>query len=48
MSLKYSGDFFRKIVVLDGNNKPWTDEEGVTYIGVIPFLLSDFIETSTI
>lgn len=45
MSLRHSGDFFRKVVVLDGNRKPWIDEEGVTYIGVIPFLLSDFIET---
>ena len=38
-SLKNSGDFFRKIVVLDGNQKPWTDEDGISYVGVIPFLL---------
>ncbi len=42
-SLKNTGDFFRKIVVLDGNGKPWTDEDGVMYIGVIPFLLEDVI-----
>ena len=43
-SLKNSGDFFRKIVILDGNAKAWTDEDGIKYIGVIPFLLgeSDF------
>lgn len=35
-SLKNSGDFFRKIVILDGNAKAWTDEEGIMYIGVIP------------
>ena len=45
MSLRNTGDFFRKIVVLDGNIKPWIDEDGVMYVGVIPFLLSDYIET---
>ena len=40
-SLKNTDDFFRKIVVLDSNSKMWTDEDGVTYIGVIPFLLED-------
>lgn len=40
-SLKNTDDFFQKIVVLDGNSKMWTDEDGVTYIGVIPFLLED-------
>lgn len=42
-SLKNTGDFFRKIVVIDGNSKPWTDEDGVMYIGVIPFLLEDVL-----
>lgn len=42
-SLKNTGDFFRKIVVLDGNSKMWTDEDGVMYIGVIPFLLEDIV-----
>lgn len=40
-SLRNTGDFFQKIVVLDGNSKLWTDEDGVMYIGVIPFLLDD-------
>lgn len=40
-SLKNSGDFFRKIVILDGSAKPWVDEEGITYMGVIPFLLDN-------
>ena len=39
-SLRYTKDSFRKIVVLDGNALPWMDEEGITYMGVIPFLLS--------
>ncbi len=40
-SLKNSGDFFRKIVIVDGNTKQWTDEDGIIYVGVIPFLLED-------
>ena len=40
-SLKNSGDFFRKIVITEGNAKAWTDEDGVMYVGVIPFLLDD-------
>jgi hypothetical protein len=43
MSLKNTDDFFRKIVVLDGNVKQWIDDDGVTYIGVIPFLLNDVV-----
>lgn len=46
-SLKNTGDFFRKIVVLDGNMKPWTDEDGVMYVGVIPFLLNDILASAT-
>ena len=39
-SLRHTSDFFRKMVLLGGNQKPWTDESGITYMGVIPFLLS--------
>ena len=35
-----SGDFFRKIVVTAGNSKPHMDENGICYMGVIPFLLN--------
>ena len=38
-SLRHTKDSFRKIVILDGNALPWTDEKGITYMGVIPFLL---------
>ena len=34
-----SGDFFQKIVVTSGNSKPYMDENGICYMGVIPFLL---------
>ena len=38
-SLHHTRDSFRKIVILDGNASPWHDEDGVMYMGVIPFLL---------
>lgn len=38
-SLRNTRDSFRKIVVLDGHSLSWTDNDGVTYVGVIPFLL---------
>ena len=39
-SLRHIGDNFRKVVVT-GNpyEKPWTDQSGVTFIGIMPFLL---------
>ena len=40
-SLKNSGDLFRKIVIVDGNTKQWMDEDGIVYVGVIPFLLEE-------
>ena len=43
-SLKHTGDFYKKIVVLDGNQKQWIDEDGIMYIGVIPFLLGNLLE----
>ena len=43
-SLKNTGDFYRKIVVLDGSSLPWSDEDGVVYTGVIPFLLNGEME----
>lgn len=42
-SLKNTGDFFRKIIVLDGNQKLWIDDDGICYIGVIPFLMDESI-----
>ena len=39
-SLRHIGDNFRKVVVTgDPYEKPWTDRNGVTFIGIIPFLL---------
>ena len=41
LSLRHTKDFFRKIVILGGNQKMRTDEEGIIYVGVIPFLLEE-------
>jgi len=38
-SLKLTGDFFRKIVVVGGNERQWADDDGIVHVGVIPFLL---------
>ena len=32
-------DFFRKIVVVSGFRTPQQDENGIVYVGVIPFML---------
>ena len=42
-SLRASGDFFRKIVVVSGSRMPVYDEDGIVYVGVIPFLLNPSI-----
>ena len=38
-----SGDFFRKIVVTGGSALPHADDHGITYVGIIPFLLDKTI-----
>ncbi|MBQ0085311.1 MAG: hypothetical protein KBS65_03615 [Prevotella sp.] len=44
-SLHHTSDSFRKMVILDGNSHYRVDEEGIAYIGVIPFLLqADLLE----
>ena len=43
-SLRNTGDFYRKIVVLDGSSLPCADEDGVIYTGIIPFLLGGVME----
>ena len=39
--LMKSGDFFKKIVVVGGSQKARMDENGIQYVGVIPFLLDE-------
>jgi len=40
-SLKHTNDGFQKMVILDGNQPKWVDDDGIVYIGVIPFLLEE-------
>ena len=42
-SLRKSGDFFKKVVVVGGSMSPRNDEDGILYVGVIPFLLDPAI-----
>lgn len=41
LPLLKSGDFFQKIVVTAGNAKPHMDENGICYVGILPFLLDE-------
>lgn len=44
-SLHHTSDSFRKMIILDGNSRYRVDEDGVAYVGVIPFLLqTDMLE----
>lgn len=39
LPLMRTGDAFRRMIVTNGNGRPWTDENGVIRVGIIPFLL---------
>ena len=41
LPLLKSGDFFKKIVVTSGSAKPHMDDNGIQYVGIIPFLLDE-------
>ena len=41
-------DAFRRMVVTDGNSRLWTDENGDSHVGVIPFLLDAAILDSLV
>ena len=38
--LVHTGDSCRKCIITDGNQKLWTDEDGISHIGILSFLLS--------
>ena len=47
LPLRKSGDFFKKIVVTAANAPAFEGEDGITYIGIIPFLLDrTFLESA--
>lgn len=39
--LKGTKDFFKKIIVIKTSTKPWTDDAGITHIGLYEFLLNE-------
>jgi hypothetical protein len=41
-SLMCIDDSFRKIVIVGDDIAPWTDENGITYIGLFQFLKNGF------
>lgn len=43
ISLMKTGDSFRKLIVTNGNRRLSTDDNGISYVGVIPFMLDDTI-----
>ena len=43
LPLNKTGDSFRKLVITNGNQKPWTDEYGILHVGLYPFLLDSVI-----
>jgi len=42
-SLKRSGDFFAKFIVVNGYQRPRADQDGIVTVGLIPFLLEPSI-----
>ena len=45
-SLRRTGDFFRKVVVVGGSQQARLDADGILYVGIIPFLLDPSIVDS--
>ena len=41
LSLRKTGDFFKKIVITEGYDEPLADADGIIRIGVIPFMLDE-------
>ena len=47
-SLRKTGDFFGKIVVVGGSQQPRLDGVGILFVGVVPFLMDTSILDSII
>ena len=41
LPLSKTGDSFRKLVVTDGNQRLWVNEDGIAQVGIYPFLLDN-------
>ena len=40
LPLGRTGDNFRKIVVTSGASRLWTDDNGISYVGILTFLMN--------
>ena len=40
LPMSKTGDNFRKIVVTSGASRLWTDENGISYVGILTFLMN--------
>lgn len=43
LSLRHTGDFFRKYIVTGDYGEPFADDSGIVRVGIIPFLLNEDI-----
>lgn len=43
LSLRKTGDFFKKIVITDDYGEARSDADGIIHVGVIPFMLDEAI-----
>ena len=43
LPLRRCGDFFRKMVITNGYASPRLSDEGIIFVGIIPFLLDESI-----
>ena len=41
LSLRKTGDFFKKIVITEGYGEPLADRDGIIRVGVITFMLDE-------
>ena len=48
LSARRTGDFFGKIVVVGGSQQPRLDDDGILFVGVVPFLMDASIIDSII
>jgi predicted AAA+ superfamily ATPase len=43
LSLRKTGDFFKKVIITDGYDEARSDVDGIIHVGVIPFMLDETI-----
>jgi len=48
LPLSKSGDNFRKIVVTSGESRLWTDDDGISYVGILTFLRNPMLPVTSL